>query len=207
MIKVSLNSLESENQEQSEFAARAIALLEGIVNQEEFKRGVLDARFSYRQFRTDAGRYVTFDNAEIWVLISGGKELNQLPDYELDFNCRFRKTSRSAKKMGYVIPPKPLITTNTTWLKHLSPYDHLSLAAHWMHEWMHVSGFVHPDNDRILHSDVAYTIGRLTKSVGIDLIGGGRKSAEIESLGMGYEESVESERCQDGPDEEFMEME
>lgn len=196
MIKVTLNSLQNANDSQRQFSSDAIAIIERIVNDSSFREQVLNGNYSYRIYLNEREVYENADNNKIWSIISGGEELNQTADGEIDFQCEFAKLDDDGDVMGRVIPPKPLITTNTVWLKWImSKNDPLSLAAHWIHEWMHVAGFVHPKKESVRRNDVTYTVGRIALSVGRKALSGGQKSAAIEMLGAGYEETVETDFC------------
>lgn len=196
MIKVTLNSLQNANDSQKQFSSDAIAIIERIVNDSSFREQVLNGNYSYRIYLNERGNYENADNNKIWAIISGGMELNQTADGEIDFQCEFAKLDDDGDVMGRVIPPKPLITTNTVWLKWImSKNDPLSLAAHWIHEWMHVAGFVHPKKESVRRNDVTYTVGKIALSVGRKILSGGQKSAAFQMLGIGYEEAVETDFC------------
>ncbi len=67
----------------------------------------------------------------------------------------------------------------------------ISVAAHWMHEWMHVSGFRHkraePD-----HSDVPYRVGRIVRDVAsIHATNENAPQAYVDNIGRHYLDSLD----------------
>jgi hypothetical protein len=196
MPKVILNSLINASNAQRLFAEKAVSILQQIVNHPSFQEEVSSWNYSTREFRNDSDDYEDFDNERIWAIISGGKELYQPANQEINLQCKFERWDKYPKAVGEVIPPYPLITTNIIWLDmFMSERDPLSLAAHWMHEWMHVAGFYHPEEEELQWEDVAYSIGNIVVSVGRLILGGDQKSAAPLTSGRGYEESAKLGIC------------
>lgn len=103
--------------------------------------------------------------------------------------------------MGYVTGTNPLITTNTNWLDRqvdgptTRKMDPVSIAAHWMHEWLHVAGLRHRSSDRVDRRDAVYSIGSIMAEIGRDMA---RQSIMMfdqlfsETWGDGYLAAVEA---------------
>jgi len=88
-------------------------------------------------------------------------------------------------------PPNPLITTNLYYIRSwMKKKDALSLAAHWMHEWMHVAGYRHlsstPDRN-----DVVYKVGYLFREHGVNMVREkGTPEELLSDLGQGYLDAI-----------------
>lgn len=143
--------------EKVQFGKNACLLLESIINKQSFQNRVLNGNFSGRSFRQDDGTMITADNRYILQQIMTGKELGTSADNIIALTVEIEKLGR--KIVGRVKPPDPLIITNSTFFNYwLKKGDTLSLAAHWIHEWLHVSGFRHAGSDPD-KKDVSYLIG------------------------------------------------
>lgn len=162
MTKVALTFENDPDRDQ--FGKNACHLLESIINKQSFQNRVLSANFGGRSFRQNDGTMITADNNYILQQIITGKELGRTADHIIDLTVRIKKLGRNT--VGSVTPPNPLITTNRTFFNDwFKKGDTLSLAAHWIHEWLHVSGFRHagsnPDK-----KDVSYLVGLFAVEAG-----------------------------------------
>ena len=71
--------------------------------------------------------------------------------------------------VGSVNFPYPQISTNTRFFNSWRRKgDFICGAAHWIHEWLHVAGFLH-QNDVIDENDINYTVGRIAVEIGREL--------------------------------------
>lgn len=171
MLQVRLHSLTNATPQGQELAQRAVALLQQIVNDPQFLAQVRAAGYSYTGRMIDSGDDVgTTDNETIVQIVAGGKEIKRSPDGVIDLTVVLRKFSIFyPNTMGSVTPPDHTISTNrkffNRWLQSGNNGDALSLAAHWMHEWMHVAGFYH-DTSSGDPNDVPYAIGEIVVNVG-----------------------------------------
>lgn len=137
MTKVVLALFEG-TPEQRLFGENAVKLLEIIVNSSSFQEKVLSAKYSGCLFWDDNGREIVVENQFILNQILTGKERKTQPDNIISIQVRLDKLKRGV--LGSVTLPKPLITTNISYFKDWHKNNQaLSLAAHWMHEWLHVS--------------------------------------------------------------------
>jgi hypothetical protein len=168
MITVTLRPLSDDHSHRTDFAMKTVEKLQAIVNDPRFDEKLQSATYKSRRFLNDAGVFVDANNDLVRQIIIGGKESKTAPDGTIDLQITFAKLR--PKILGYVLPPNPVITTNTIFVDDLqSRNDYLSLAAHWMHEWMHVAGFYHPRWKA--KGDVAYSIGNFVTDVGLALAG------------------------------------
>jgi hypothetical protein len=64
----------------------------------------------------------------------------------------------------------------------------VSLAAHWMHAWMHVSGFRHNEGT-VDRSDVPYMTGTFVVEVARERAALDQPSSAVEAIGQEYLDS------------------
>lgn len=172
------------------FATNSTQLLQRIVNDPIFAEKIQTAQFSSRRFVQDNGTVINATNELISQIISGGKESKTDPDGVINLQVAIRKLGSST--VGSVMPPSPLITTNITFFENWeSEGDTLSLAAHWLHEWLHVAGFRHASR-RPNRTDVSYLVGTLVIETGRSFLAFfGRSDAERQ--GQGYFDAYDLE--------------
>ena len=164
MTKVKLNSIINADEKQIKFAADAIKILEDVINDKNFISKIRETKFSRSRYVDNNGNINDIDNETIVDIIMEGKEQNTQIDNQIQLEIELKKLGR--KTLGRVIPPYPLITTNILYFDFwIEKKDPLSLAAHWMHEWLHVAGFRHLTKKPDVN-DVNYTIGKLVVAIG-----------------------------------------
>jgi len=207
MTKVTLKKVEPAGwmPKHEAVAKRAIALAEGVLADDSadgFLAKVENARYSQSRFRKDDGTCVQLSPRKIAEVIRTGKERKTEPDNTINLQVRLKAYAICVPndcKMGYVLPPDPIITTNLNWINKQvegSPggMDPVSVGAHWLHEWMHVAGFRHKDRRKIDREDAPYRVATLFKEAAKDLA---RLQARTvgeefsEAWGDAYEEAVD----------------
>ncbi len=190
MTKITLHSLGNANQTQKDFDTKAIRRLKAVLNDEAFISRVSEADYSGRKFKIDDGTETEATNEQILEIISTGKERKSDPDNEVDLQIKLSQLDDEVA--GSVTPPSRIITTSTSffndWMESKQP---LSLAAHWMHEWLHVAGFRHVKiNGKPDSNDVGYSIGRFVVEVGRQhLLDDGVPHSLVALDGQGYLDS------------------
>ena len=193
MIHVVLQSLSNATPEGTAFAGEAVSLLERIVNDSRFLERVRRTRYSYTSRRTDDDRYVRTSTDEIAEIIATGKELETAPNDRIELQVVLEPMA--AGTLGIVYLPDPLIHTNTAFFEACrAERDPLSLAAHWLHEWMHVAGFYHR---RFWKSrDVAYQCGYIVSALGLEMRGANKLGkADAPALGLLYLMAADDDSC------------
>jgi hypothetical protein len=170
MIEVRLHSIDNTTQRGEELAHQAVALLGRIVNTPQFLIDVESERYSYTARLDEQGRFVQHtDNGTIVQMIRSGDELRRGERGVLDLNVVIRKFGR--KTMGAVYVPEPTIYTNRRYFDDwIAREDVASMAAHWMHEWMHAAGFYHGSSSGD-DDDVPYAVGEIAYRIGNQLFG------------------------------------
>lgn len=203
-MTVKLLPLADADAHRSGFAVRAVEKLQLVINDPRFRTKLDSAQYVGRRFETAEGRMIDASNDLVRDIITGGKERGTSPDGVIELQVRFARLLRRGT-LGFVLPSSPIITTNTRFFDLWQPDDYLSLAAHWMHEWMHVAGFRHGDGA----ADVAYSIGDFVIEIGRALARDEKSSAHLlEQLGRGYKDATSSDSVdcpvfEDGVPEEY----
>lgn len=164
-IKVTLHELANSGQRQQEIAHAAIRLLEQALNHGSFAGRVRAARFT-RWHEDDAGRHSERTVEEVLDIIQTGRELRTGNDYEIDLRVRLerlRRWPRRNRVLGSTDIGGPTIVTAYWFINEcIDRADPGELAAHWMHEWLHVAGFFHRGGQhRARRRPVCHRIDRL----------------------------------------------
>ena len=160
-IKVTLHRIDGAGPKQKEFADEAVRLLGLAINHPRFASLVRAATFA--AWHDDHEQEVSV--AEVLNIIETGRELKTGADYELDLYVRLLRLRR--RTVGWTDVGGPVITTAYWYINQcIRAQDPADLAAHWMHEWLHVAGFYHHEGNRT-RGDVPYVIGQLV----YDLLG------------------------------------
>jgi len=188
MTDVVLHTIDNANQGQKKFANSAITRLKDIVNDPDFLYKVRNGNYSYRKYHEDDGVYIEADNNLIVEIISKGKERNTQNNNTIDLQIKIDRLK--PKVVGSVTPPNPSITTNSLFFNPwMEKSDELSLAAHWMHEWLHVAGFYHKDKSPD-QNDINYSIGKFVIEIGRQhALQNGISESKASTLGEGYLDS------------------
>ncbi len=173
---------------------------------DSFLNAVAQETYSASNYVDNEGRRSFVEPERIAEIIKTGQERDTSPDNILHLRIRLRAyavCNRFTCKMGYVNPPSPIITTNLNWInkqriRRTRKLDPVSVGSHWLHEWMHVAGFIHVG--RVDRNDVAYKVGTLFRryarktiaSSSSELIMHSSLSAmdSIPNLGKGYENTM-----------------
>jgi hypothetical protein len=165
-IRVTLNKLESAGPKQTTFVNQACDLLEKALNHKEFMTRVRMAEYTASLQRVPGVGDVERSQQEVAQIILLGLESQTSADYEIDLHIRLRKFKPWQR---YVVGETSLgrfpIMTNYRFINRwMDDGDAISLAAHIMHEWMHVAGFFHQGGNSA-RGDVAYVIGNIVHEV------------------------------------------
>lgn len=189
MLGVVLHSLQGSSltQGQGDFATQAVRLLTQVVNAPQFIALVRGGHYSSALFQTDIGTRVQLSAQQLANLILMGKEQQQIANKTIDLQVTLAPLPRGV--LGQSQPPNPRITTNTLYFDEwFRVRGTLSLAAHWLHEWLHVAGLLHvgPTPDR---ADAVYQIAEMVVQIGRQLLENDlweMRDLQAEVPGQGY---------------------
>lgn len=141
--------------------ASIVELMSSVLNSQAFQDKVLAGDFRDRRFKDRAGVVQEIgDNKRILELILNGEE--QLGEggadavWSLDLKL-IRGIGFIGRRVGNQIQ------TRKRWFRRNS---NASVAGHWIHEYLHVLGFIH-DYDRTARRDfsVPYLVGYIAEEV------------------------------------------
>ena len=165
-IKVTLHEIRNAGPKQTEIAKRACEALQGVLNDPEFARRVAAASYRETRFADAQGNSRSVPPDEIFGYIASGAERGTAADQEIDLQVKLARM----RSVGSTIPGRlPFRTAYWFVNQCIAEDDPASLAAHFLHEWLHVSGFYHhPDNSA--REDVPYVLGGIVT----DLLGGAK---------------------------------
>lgn len=160
---VKLNTLESAGPKQTAIVQRACALLQGALNHRTFPERVKNATYTATWRQAPGGMSAQVDPSRILQFILGGVESGTAPDFEIDLHIRLVRLRRG------IVGSTPLgafpIRTSYWFVNScIAEDDPVGLAAHFMHEWMHVAGFYHRGSNRA-RGDVAYRLGAIVAAI------------------------------------------
>ncbi len=165
-VSVILREVEGADAAQRRFIERAIGLLGEALADPGFLPAVSRAEYVETRWTPLHGQWRALTGEEIAARIAGGIERGSEPDGVLEL--AFELIDLPAPNGG---PPVlgstalgclPIHPARWFIDRCLAAGDAVNLASHFMHEWMHLSGFYHwPDNKA--RGDAAYVAGRLVR--------------------------------------------
>ncbi len=157
-LRVVAMKLQDFKEAQAKKMKDALALLEAIVNSEEFKDRVVNFknRRGQRAFASNLG----LSNEEIYrKFMEGREELQPQTPGEMNFFLKLYEKNNSTV-IGYTSPSVNLIHVNN---KYFRAYTLNEVAANLCHEWLHKLGFDHASAAE--HDSVPYGIGYVVKEL------------------------------------------
>ena len=164
---------------------RAVARLEEALADAEFLQKVVRADYVETCWMTRDGNSRSLAGEEIAARIAGGLERGSDPGNGLlDFTfelCDLDGPESGKQVLGSTaLGCQPIRPARWFIDRCMKAGDAVNLASHFMHEWMHVSGFYHwPDNKA--RGDTAYVVGRLVREA-LTPAHGGEIDATITAL-------------------------
>lgn len=160
--RVVLHSLSRANAAHRRIADQSVSLLERIVNSEAFAQTVLNEEYTSALIRREGDRYEQTTNDELLETIKTGREWGTAPDHEIALHVTLTRYRREVGSVDY--PGALLIDTSTWYVNQCIRYSNpAALAAHWLHEWLHVAGYAHGDH---AERDVNYGTGLIVERLG-----------------------------------------
>jgi len=182
--------------EQQTHAESCAKILEEIVNHAEFEKKVKQTKFANPTRWDENRRYVKVTNDEILQIIKQGRERGTMDDNQINLMVALKQLSD--RTVGSVRPGELLITTNISFFdRWTAASDYISLAAHWLHEWLHIAGFLHK-SWLVNRRDISYAIGRIAVEIGKVLSQESKPlkafiaKGEVANLGKGYLDAIET---------------
>jgi len=170
MINVVLHDILNAGPNQVDLANRAAALLQRVVNDQMFASELQHIQFSYIQRVDDDNR-----PEDILTAIINGQEYRTQPDGTIDLtvrlqNFKYKGIIPNHKTIGATPVGGPVILTSYFFMNiWVANDDVVSVAGHFMHEWMHVAGYSHLTSAGDQY-DVPYAVGYLVEHIAHELL-------------------------------------
>ncbi|HEX8233363.1 MAG TPA: hypothetical protein VF559_08470 [Caulobacteraceae bacterium] len=163
-VKVTVKSLRGFTAKEENVFRLSGMLLEKALNDPDFERRVLEARYTHLSFRPASDKPVVQKKpADIVALIGAGLERGSSKDNELDIAI-VKDVDRKRPSVGGSYPGV-LPWETAKWFIDLcvdrQKPDTISPARHIIHEWLHVSGFVHQGKK----GDPPYVVGSIVRDI------------------------------------------
>ena len=162
-----LREVQGADAEQRRFIESAVARLGEALADPRFLPAVARAAYVETRWTPLHGRWRALTGAEIAARIAAGIERGSDPGdgvLELAFDLADLPGPDSGTTVlgSTSLGCQPIHTARWFVDRCLASGDAVDLASHFMHEWMHLSGFYHwPDNKA--RGDAAYVVGRLVR--------------------------------------------
>lgn len=163
-LRIEIRKSANFNPEQLKHLEQSRALLEKVVNSEEFKQRVIHFTYQGREtFVQNNG----LSNLEIYQKIMAGAEQWPAPtpvNQAMDLFLQLYTSGWSGRNViGYTNPKTSTIYMNTYFYNEATPAE---TAANMIHEWLHKVGFDHDyKSTRRRPYSVPYAIGRLAGEI------------------------------------------
>ena len=167
-VSAALGDLRGASAAQRRFIERAVARLGEALANRGFLPAVEAADYVETRWTPLHGQWRALTGPEIARRIAEGIERGTKRDGVLDLS--FELVDLAGPESGHQVLGSTLLGCQpihpATWFveRCREAGDAVNLASHFMHEWMHVSGFYHwPDNKA--RGDAAYVVGRLVREM------------------------------------------
>lgn len=165
-VSVVLNAVASADAFQRRFIELAIARLAEAVADPGFLTAVSHADYVETRWTPLHGQWRSLTGDEIAARIAKGQERGTAGDGVLDFSFELVDLPgpESGKQVlgSTALGCQPIHPAKWFVTRCATAGDAVNLASHFMHEWMHLSGFYHwPDNKA--RGDAPYVVGRLVR--------------------------------------------
>ncbi len=163
MLKVKLDASSGFDAKEKSKLLSAIALLEKVVNSEEFRARVLNYTYNGNKTFVDNNG---MSNELIYNLIMSGKEvLKPTEDHELNINITIYSSFWNRNVIGYTYPNTLQTWINRRYYKNYTPAD---ICANIAHEYLHKASFNHsfawtPSREFSVPYAIGYIVGELAR--------------------------------------------
>ena len=142
-VDVQLHAVIGASEVEERFVKDSVLLLREAVSGPGFGASVRQATYGYTGW-CGLGETREMTGGQIWERIVTGRECGSTADHALDLSLEIVAMDQIGRtSLGTL----PIYTSRWFFERCVEAGDRVNFAAHLMHQWMHVSGFVHgPDN-------------------------------------------------------------
>lgn len=191
-IVVTLHELLNAGPKQTALIRRATSRLQDALNHRDFAERVINAEYRERRWRSTEGRVEIVPPKDVLARIRAGRERATPKDGEIDLRIHLHKFKKRSTLGATVTGRLPIRTAYWFINQAIGQDDVADPAGHFMHEWMHVSGFFHYPNNKA-RKDVPYNVGSIVRSILEDRFGEKSDPTLVQALDDYDCSSVESE--------------
>lgn len=164
---------------------KALALIEDVMNSEEFKQKVIgyenakgERKYSKNYLWRSKDKLLT--NEDIFqIIMAGDEKMRPGTPGEMNFNSWVKKCRGLETFGGWCqgtigsTTPETSAMIRFNW-KFYSYYDVPDMVANMVHEWIHLLGFLHGETN--LAEEVPYVVGGIAGEVAANLLREGKMS-------------------------------
>lgn len=169
-IVVTLHELLYAGPKQTALIRRATSRLQEALNHADFAERVIEAEYRQRRWRSTDGRVEIVSPKDVVARIRAGRERATPIDGEIDLRIHLRKFKKPTTLGATVLGQLPIRTAYRFIDRAVDQDDVANPAGHFIHEWLHVSGFFHYPNNKA-RKDVPYNVGNIVRSILEDRFG------------------------------------
>ena len=165
------------------FIREAVALLREAVQAPGFGGSVRQAEYSSASWRGRHGAVRELDGSGVWDRIQQGRESGHCGDHALNLSIEIADLPSDTGGPGVIgatrIGTLPICSARWFLNRCMIVDDPVNYAAHLMHQWMHVSGFVHRKDEA--GKDAPSVVSRLVRRT-LEPAHGERIDAQLTAL-------------------------
>ncbi|MBB3991596.1 hypothetical protein [Croceicoccus naphthovorans] len=150
-VDVCLHEVTGATEAEDRFIRDSVVLLRTAVSSAGFGASVRNADYGFSGWQSLHGGVRDMDGDAIWERIVHGRECGKTADHTLDISVSVEDLE--TPESGHAVIGRTRLGTlpirSARWFvaQCMDAGDRVNMAAHLMHQWMHVSGFVHaPEN-------------------------------------------------------------
>jgi hypothetical protein len=193
-VSVLLHQITGANPAEEAFIREATSLLRKAVQRPGFGASVRQADYGTAAWKNMQGTCTELTGDQIWDRIQGGREYGNTGDHALDLSIELANLPGPGPADGQLpvigateLGTLPIRTARWFVNACMVANDPVNMAAHLMHQWMHVSGFVHGPDGRDSRDAPAVVAALVRRALEWDH--GDRIDPELTSLLIGSDTS------------------
>lgn len=146
-VDVQLHEITGATDAEERFIRDSVILLRKAVSSPGFGGSVRQAEYGFTGWQSLHGAVKEMDGAAIWDRIVHGRECGMTADHALDIAISVEDMDGPESDRPVIgrtrLGTLPIRTARWFVALCMDASDRVNMAAHLMHQWMHVSGFVH----------------------------------------------------------------
>ena len=197
-VSVILHDTAGASDAEYAFIRESVALLREAVQAPGFGGSVRQAEYSSASWRGRHGHALELDGEGVWDRIHQGRESGHCGDHALNLSIEIADLPSDNGGPGVIgatrIGTLPICSARWFLDRCMIVDDPVNYAAHLMHQWMHVSGFVHRKDEA--GKDAPSVVSRLVRRT-LEPAHGDRIDAQLTAL-----VTLSSEACDCCSDED-----